>query len=304
MKILVTGDRGLVGSAIKEKLSVEILKRETNLLDEGLLLEEFKNIKPDVIIHCAAQVGGILGNLTRQGEFFYNNIRINTNVLETARLAGVPKVISLGSTCAYPENAEMPFKEHQLHLGEPYQTHFAYAYAKRMLEVQSRAYNEQYGLNYFCVISANIYGPNDKFDLIGGHVMPSLLLKGFLAKKQNKPFVVWGSGKANREFIFVHDVADILKKLAEIDVPKNISAINLSTSEQTSIKDVVSMITKALNFSGEVIFDSNYPDGQIYKSTDISLLKELIGPVQFTKIETGIQKTVQWLEQNYPNIRI
>ncbi len=299
--ILVTGSRGLIGSSLSSKSSVVCMDPNIDLLNEQEVLAEFKRTKPDVIIHCAAKVGGIMGNSGHQGEFFYENLKLNMNVLEAARVAGTKKVISIGSSCAYPEKATMPFQENQLHLGHPYNSHFAYAYAKRMLEIQSRAYNEQYDLNYTCVIPSNIYGPNDKFDLVGGHVMPSLLLKGMLAKKDNTPFTIWGTGAAYREFIFVEDVADILLDLANTSFSNSITAINISSGTEINLKSVVNTIAKELDFIGPIIYDDKYPDGQLHKTTSIELLKSIVSVKEFTPIEQGIRCTLDWLKKHYPN---
>lgn len=301
--IMITGANGLVGSAIMQKVEAIPISRNVPLTQLDTLINEFTKYKPSVVIHCAAKVGGILGNLNSQGEYFYKNMLMNINVLEACRLCGIKKVISFGSSCAYPESAVQPYSEDQLHLGEPYSAHFAYAYAKRMLSVQSKAYNEQYGVNYLCVIPSNIYGPNDKFDLNNGHVMPSLMLKCFLAKQTDTPFIVWGTGEAYREFIYVKDVATIIDKLIKEDIPSTIHTINLSAGIEYKLETVVKIIADKMGFTGDIIFDNTKPDGQIHKRTDITKLKKLIGNFNFTKLESGIEETLAWLSKNYPNIR-
>lgn len=301
--ILITGAYGLVGTALTKTLEAVPLNADIDLCNFYEVVGAFQALKPEVIIHCAAKVGGILGNLNQQGEFFYKNILINTNVLQAAYIANVKKVISFGSSCAYPENAPQPYKEIDLHNGEPYNAHFAYAYAKRMLSVQSKAYNEQYGFSNLCIIPSNIYGPNDKFDLNCGHVMPSLLLKCLLAKRQNTDFTVWGTGAGRREFIFVNDVAIIIKKLLESNIDNNIHTINVTTGKDHKLEDVVNIIVEVMNFKGKVIYDTNKPDGQLKKQTSIDLLRSIIGNIEFTNIKDGIQITSAWLEKNYPNVR-
>jgi len=148
------------------------------------------NLMPEYVIHTAGKIGGLLGNMNHKGQFFYENITINTNVLEAARVAKVEKVLSFLSTCIFPDNIKYPLTEDQIHNGEPHNSNYPYAYAKRMLDVQSRAYREQYGCNYVCVIPTNIYGPNDNFNLESGHVLPSLIHKCYLAKQNNEDFVI------------------------------------------------------------------------------------------------------------------
>jgi len=297
--ILVTGGSGLVGSAINA--NIKLSTNDVDLRDWKSTLSLFKHLKPNKVIHCAARVGGLGGNINHKGEFFYENIMINTNVLEACRQVGVKKVVSFLSTCVFPDDVEYPLTEKKIHLGEPHSSNYAYAYAKRMTEVQSRAYNEQYGTNYVCVIPTNIYGPNDNFDLENGHVLPSLIHKCYLAKKNNTDFKVWGSGTPLREFIYSEDVA----KLSEwiLDNYKEQEPIILSTSEEISIKDVVDIIVNKFNFKGKVIWQSDKPDGQFRKPSDNSKLKSYLPNFEFTPIEEGIEKTIKWFINNYEEIR-
>ena len=207
-KLLVTGGNGLVGSAINANIK---LGREYNLINPEETLKAFQLHKPTHVIHCAGKVGGLGDNMKYKGEYLYDNIMINTNVIESARKAGVTNLVSFLSTCVFPDNIEYPLTEKKIHLGEPHFSNYPYAYAKRMADIQIRAYREQYGVKYTSVIPCNIYGPNDNFSLEHGHVIPMLMHKLYLAQQRNKDFVVWGSGKPLREFIFSKDVA----KLAE-----------------------------------------------------------------------------------------
>ena len=207
MSLMVTGGSGLVGSAINA--DVKLSTRDVDLKSWHETISLFELLRPEKVIHCAARVGGLGGNMNHKGEFFYENIMINTNVLEACRQIGVKKVVSFLSTCVFPDDVEYPLTEKKIHLGEPHSSNYPYAYAKRMAEVQSRAYNEQYGTNYVCVIPTNIYGPNDNFSIDNGHVLPSLLHKCYLAKQNNTDLKVWGSGKPLREFIYSEDVAEL-----------------------------------------------------------------------------------------------
>jgi len=288
MKILVTGGNGLVGSAIKADIKIG---KEYDLSKHN----------PTHVIHCAAKVGGIGGNMKYKGEYYYNNIMINTNVIESARISGVTNLVAFLSTCIFPDNIDYPLTEKKIHLGEPHFSNYPYAYSKRMADIQIRAYREQYGLNYTSVIPSNIYGPNDNFSLKHGHVIPMLIHKLYLAQQNNTDFVVWGSGKPMREFIFSKDVA----KLAEWAVTEynDPEPIIFSTSEEISITDLVDILVKEFEFKGRVIFDNSKPDGQLRKPSDNNKLKSYLPNFKFTPIEDGIKETIHWFKQNYETTR-
>jgi GDP-L-fucose synthase len=297
-KLLVTGGNGLVGSSINSYVKVG---KEYNLIIPEETDKMFQFHKPTHVIHCAGKVGGVGGNMNHKGEYFYDNIMINTNVIEGARKSGVEKLVSFLSTCVFPDNVEYPLTESKIHLGEPHSSNYPYAYAKRMADIQIRAYREQYGLNYVSVIPTNIYGPNDNFSLTHGHVMPMLIHKLYLAQQNNTDFVVWGSGKPLREFIYSKDVA----KLSEwaVDNYNESEPIIFSTSDEISIIDLVDLLVKEFNFKGKVIFDSTKPDGQYRKPSDNSKLKSYLPDFKFTPIEEGIKETVKWFIDNYDKTR-
>jgi len=299
-KILVTGGRGLVGSEFIGDQYIKPTSKEYDLRNTDqtyrLMLKGF-----DSVIHCAAKVGGVGGNMTYKGEFFYDNIIMNTNVIEAARISGVKNLVAFLSTCVFPDKVEYPLTEKKIHLGPPHTSNDAYAYAKRMTDIQIKAYKEQYGLNYKSVIPSNIYGPNDNYDIINGHVLPSLIHKCFLARENNTPLTIWGSGKPLREFIFSRDVAKLTEWVLENyneDEP-----IILSTSEEISIMDIVDMIVELMNFKGEVIFDSTKPDGQFRKPSDNSKVKHYLPDFKFTPIYDGLKETIEYFEKNYNIIR-
>lgn len=302
---LVTGADGLVGYAIR-KLNptdtVYITRKDVDLSDFDKTRALFESIKPARIIHLAALVGGIGGNMIHSGEYFRNNIMINTNVLECARICGVKKLISFMSTCVFPDKCDYPLREKDLHSGPPHHSNFGYAYAKRMLEVQSSAYRKEWECDYIVAIPTNVYGPNDNFSLDEGHVLPSLIHKCFLAGKNKTPLVVWGSGKPLREFVFSDDIAKLsfwaLENYSE-DLP-----IIFSPGVEISIKDVVDIVVKKMKFKGEVILDTTKPDGQFRKPSDTSRFREYYPEFVFTPIEQGIEETVNWFVSNYPNLRM
>ena len=307
--ILVTGQSGLVGSQFKGDI-IALNSRVCDLRDPKAVDDIFsfytdkerqKEFAVDRVIHCAAKVGGLGDNMEHKGEFFYDNIMMNTNIIEACRKYGVKKLVTFLSTCIFPDNVEYPLTESKIHLGPPHSSNDAYAYAKRMADIQNRAYREQYGLNYISVIPTNIYGPNDNFNIEKGHVIPSLIHKCYLAKKNNTPFVVWGSGTPLREFIYSKDVAEITTWL--LDNYDESEPIILSTSEEISIKDVVNTIVKHMDFKGEVIFDLTKPDGQFRKPSDNSKLKKYLPDYKFTPFDIGIKETVKWFGEKYPNVR-
>jgi len=298
MKRLVTGGTGLVGSAIIADVKVG---RNYDLTNPEICDSMFNEHKPTHVIHCAAKVGGLGGNMNYKGEYFHDNIMINTNVIESARKAGVTNLVSFLSTCVFPDNIEYPLTEKKIHLGEPHFSNYPYAYAKRMADIQIRAYREQYGVKYTSVIPCNIYGPNDNFSLEHGHVIPMLMHKLYLAQQRNEDFVVWGSGKPLREFIFSKDVA----KLAEWALHNydESEPIIFSTSNEISIMDLVDLLVTEFEFKGKVIFDDSKPDGQFRKPSDNSKLKSYLPNFEFTSIEEGIKETVYWFQENYDRAR-
>ncbi len=296
---IVTGGTGLVGSAINT--GVKLSSKDVDLRDWKSTLSLFEDYKPKNVIHSAARVGGLGGNMNYKGEFYYDNIMMNTNVLEASRRVGVKKVVSFLSTCVFPDDVEYPLTEKKIHLGEPHSSNYPYAYAKRMLDIQSRAYKEQYGVNYISVIPTNIYGPKDNFSIDNGHVIPSLIHKCYLAKKLNTDFVVWGSGKPLREFIYSEDVARLTEWALENYNEEE--PIIFSTSDEISVGNVAEMIVYYIGFKGKLVFDDEKPDGQFRKPSDNSRLLSYLPDFKFTPIDEGIEKSVNWFVENYERAR-
>ncbi|MAW75277.1 MAG: GDP-fucose synthetase [Candidatus Marinimicrobia bacterium] len=296
---LITGGTGLVGSTINAK--IKLTSQDVNLLDYNSTLEYFKKLSPEKIIHCAAKVGGLGGNMNHYAEYYYQNIMINSNVLHIAYILGVKKVVSFLSTCIFPDKVIYPITEDQIHNGEPHSSNFAYAYAKRMLEVQSRSYNKQYKTNFVCVIPTNIYGPNDNFNLANGHVVPALIHKCYLAMINKTNLTVWGSGKPLREFIYSEDVG----KLSEWALKEynDEEPIIFSTMEEVTIEELVEIIIKHMGFNGKVIWDNEKPDGQFKKPASNKKLLSYLPNYKFISLYEGIGLTIDWFKKNYPNIR-
>jgi len=300
-KILVTGGSGLVGRCFTGDGFVGLSSKDGDLRNRQHVSLLLNKESYDGVIHCAAKVGGVLGNTKSPADYFYDNISINTNVIDEARLSGVNKLVFFSSTCVFPDKVEYPLTLDKIHLGPPHNSNYAYAYAKRMGQVQIQAYRKQYGVNYFSVIPCNIYGPGDFYNLEEGHVIPSLIHKMFLAHRNNEDFIVWGSGAPLREFIFSEDVAKITMELYRKYNGED--PVILSTSEEISIKDVVHTIAKIFGFKGNIKFDTTKPEGQFRKPSDNSILKSILPDFQFTPFEKGLEKSVNWFIENYPKIR-
>lgn len=302
--ILVTGGTGMIGAAVKNILPEAnfISSKDYNLLDESQTENMFQELKPDYVIHLAAKVGGVKANYDNLGNFFLENIRINTNVLECSRKHNVKKVISLLSTCVYPNNSVYPLTEEQINNGEPHYTNFAYAYAKRMLDVQSRAYRKQYGCNYVTAIPNNLFGENDYFDLKDSHVIPAIIRKIYEAKINDIPPVFWGDGTPLREFTYSKDLAEILLFLLEKYDEEN--PINIGNTEEYSILQVVNYVSKILDYRGEIIWDKTKLSGQFRKpSSNKKLIQLGWEKNSYTDFKLALKNTCEWFTMNYPNIR-
>jgi len=300
-KILVTGGYGLVGSEFNKPNFIPLSSSEVDLRNKFEVDTMLDTIKFDGIIHCAGKVGGVGGNMNNKGQFFYDNIMINTNVIESARVHGIKNLVAFLSTCVFPDKVEYPLTESKIHLGPPHFSNDAYAYAKRMSDVQIRAYKEQYDLNYKTVIPTNIYGPNDNYDIVNGHVIPSLIHKCYLARENNTDFEIWGSGNPLREFIFSKDIAKLTEWV--LDNYEENEPIILSTSEEISIKEVVGVITELMNYKGNVRWNTSKPDGQFRKPSDNSKIKNYLPDFKFTPLYEGLKETIEYFEKNYTIIR-
>jgi len=300
-KILVTGGTGLVGSRFIGDDYIKIGSKDINLLNQNSIEYLLADKDIDGIIHCAARVGGVKGNMTYPGEFTYENLKMNTGIIEEARKAGINKLIAFSSTCVFPDKVEYPLTPDKIHLGPPHSSNYGYAYAKRMAEIQMQSYREQYGVNYFSVIPCNIYGPADNYHLEDGHVLPSLIHKFHLADISGSDVTIWGSGSPLREFIFSEDVADLTRIL--FDNYKEGIPVIISSGKEISIKNVVEIIASEFNFKGKIIWDLDKPEGQFRKPSDNSIIRSIAPDFRFTPIEEGIHKAVTWFKDNYPNVR-
>ena len=306
MKVLITGGTGMVGSAFKnidtKHNLVLIGSSEQDLTDYQSAFSAINEHNPDAVIHLAARVGGVKGNSDYVADFYSDNIRINTNVLLAAHSLEVGKVLSLLSTCIYPDNAIYPLTEEQIHNGAPHQSNFGYAYAKRMLEVQSRAYRQQYGSNFITAVPNNLFGEHDNFDLENGHVIPSIIRKVYEAKQSGSDIVLWGDGTPLREFTYSKDLAKILLFLLE--KYDRIEPINVGNTNECSIKEIAMIIADILDYQGNIVWDTSKPKGQMRKPSDNSKLLNMgWNKEDYSDFRTSLEKTCQWFLDNYPNVR-
>ncbi len=295
-KIFVAGHKGMVGSAIVRKLTelgytniIRASKKELDLTNQMAVQTFFANEKPDYVFLSAAKVGGIKANKEMKGDFIYENLMIQSNVIKWSHQFGVKKLLFLGSSCIYPKMAPQPLKEEYLLTGELEPTNDAYAIAKIAGIKMCQSFNEQFGTNFISVMPTNLYGPNDNYDLNNSHVLPAMIRKFHEAKIEGKEFVeIWGSGTPMREFLYVDDLADACIYL--MNNYNSSEIVNIGTGKDISIKELAYLIKDVVGFKGDIYFNTEMPDGTPRKLMDVSRLKNL-GWEYKTKLTEGIQKT-------------
>lgn len=307
----------MVGSSICNKLSkqnknleiITIDKKYVNLINQNLVLNFFENYKFDIVINCAAKVGGIHSNNTYRADFIYENLQIQNNLIHSSYLTNVKKFLFLGSSCIYPKFAEQPIKEEYLLTSPLEHTNEPYAIAKIAGIKMCESYYKQYGSNFISVMPTNLYGPNDNFHPQNSHVLPGLLHRFHLAKINNEPYIqIWGTGKAKREFMHVDDMADaclhVLENLEAKDLyDQNISQINIGSGFEISISELAQKICKVVDYRGEIKFDLTKPDGTLRKLLDCSRLNRL-GYKPKIDIDCGLKSTYNWYLENQNKLKI
>ncbi|KAL0073654.1 hypothetical protein J3Q64DRAFT_1745390 [Phycomyces blakesleeanus] len=316
--ILVTGGSGLVGQAIKWVIEndtsaqfgkkkgetwVFLTSKDGDLRKEADTKAIFDKYKPTHVIHLAALVGGLFKNMKYKLDFLRENMLINDNVLEYSKRYEVKKVVSCLSTCVFPDKTTYPIDETMIHNGPPHESNFGYAYGKRMIDVQNRAYNEQYGCNFTSAVPTNVFGPHDNYGLEDSHVLPGLTHKCLLAKKNGTPFIVSGTGKPLRQFIYSRDLAKLfiwtLREYPEIDP----IILSVGEEDEVSIKDVADAIVKAIDFKGEYSFDTSRADGQFKKTASNEKLRKYLPDFKFTPFDVAVKESVEWFVANYDTCR-
>ena len=302
-RISVTGSKGFLGFHVMKKLrergcanifDADIDRYDLRQVDD--ILKMYKETKPDIVIHLAAKVGGIGANRERPGEFFFDNLLMGVQLMEIGRQQKLEKFVALGTICCYPKFTPVPFKEENLWDGYPEETNAPYGLAKKMLLVQSQSYRSQYGINSIFLMPVNLYGPRDNFDPAISHVIPALIKKCFDAIDSNsKQIVVWGTGKATREFLYVDDCAEGIV-LATEKYDKS-DPVNLGAGFEISIKDLANLIVKLTGFKGEIVWDTSQPDGQPRRSLDTSKAEKEFGFKAKVSFEEGLKKTIDWYRE-------
>lgn len=306
-KIYVSGHRGMVGTSLVGKLKesgfenlVLRTRAELDLLDQRAVMQFFQEEKPEYVFHLAAKVGGIVGNKTYPADFLYENVQINTNIINSAHITGVTKLLNFGSVCIYPINAEVPVKEESLLTGSLEKTNEAYAIAKITSLMHCRKLKEQYGKNFISVMPANLFGINDNFHTQNAHVVPMLMRRFHEAKLNNlSEVVVWGTGKPTRDFLFAEDLADGLIFL--MNNYDEVEHINIGPGIETSISDLAKYICDVVGFNGKLIFDTSKPDGTPRRYLDNRKITALGWSPKF-ELKEGLEKMYDWFVTNYPNL--
>ena len=299
-KVIVTGGAGFLGKFVVRKLDERGCKNifipiieEYDLRDVNVIKRMYASAKADIVIHLAATVGGIGANLGKPGSYFYDNLIMGIQLIEQARVNDIEKFVVIGTICAYPKFTPVPFREENLWNGYPDEVTGPYGLAKKMLLVQSQAYRQQYGFNSIFLLPVNLYGPGDNFDPKFSHVVPALIRKFYEAKiNDTGEVIVWGTGKATREFIYAEDCAEgIVKAAQSYDKPE---PVNIGTGIETPIKDLAEKIKDLIGYKGDVVWDSSKPDGQPRRCLDVSRAAKEFDFKAKTNFDVGLKNTVQW----------
>ena len=302
-RILLTGGAGFLGSHVNENLIRRGVSRRNIVIprSESSDLRVWENCKKaveniDLVVHLAARVGGIGFNQMNPATLFYDNIIMGTQLIEAARQEGVKKFVQVGTVCSYPKFSPIPFRERNLWNGYPEETNAPYGIAKKALLVMAQAYRKQYGFNVIYLIPVNLYGPRDNFDLEVSHVIPALIRKFTQAvNKKEKKVIVWGTGKASREFLYVEDAAEGIITAAE-KYDKS-EPVNLGTGEEITIRKLVYLIAEIVGFKGKIVWDTTRPDGQPRRTLETSRAKKEFGFEARTDLISGIKKTLNWYKK-------
>ncbi|MGD0167872.1 MAG: GDP-L-fucose synthase [Gaiellaceae bacterium] len=303
MKTVVTGGAGFLGTHVVSRLRAQGIEPYVPLIEDWDLTRErdverlFAETQPELVIHLAAEVGGIGANRANPGRYWYANLMMGAHILEQSRICGLEKLVLIGTICAYPKFAPIPFKEDDLWNGYPEETNAPYGIAKKTLLIGAQAYRQQYGLNAIYLLPVNLYGPGDNFDPESSHVIPALIRKMVEAKERGeRQVVLWGDGSPTREFLYVEDcAAGILLATERYQAPE---PVNLGTGREISIRDLAEMIAGLTGFDGEIVWDTSKPNGQPRRQLDTSRAKREFGFRASVTLRDGLARTIAWyLEQ-------
>jgi GDP-L-fucose synthase len=311
--VLVTGGSGLFGQAIKAVIDkdeqaagenwVFLSSKDGNMVDRAAVEKIFQKHKPTYVIHLAAKVGGLFHNMRKKVDFYRDNTLMNDNVMECCRIYGVKKLVSCLSTCIFPDKTTYPIDEKMVHDGAPHNSNLGYSVAKRMIDVLNHCYKDQYGSNFTSIIPTNIYGPHDNFAIEDGHVIPGLIHKCYMAKRDGTDLTIWGTGSPLRQFIYSADLAELtVWTLRKYDSVEPI-ILSVDESAEVPIKEVAEMIAEAMDFKGKVVCDTTKADGQHKKTASNKKLRTFRPEYKFTPIKEGIKESVDWFVANYETAR-
>lgn len=303
-RVVVTGGAGFLGGYVTDGLCKRGCKHilvpkieDYDLAKSEDIIRMYNDMKPDIVIHLAAVVGGIGANRQHPGEFFYKNLIMGVQLIEHARLRSIEKFVAIGTVCAYPKFTTVPFKEEDLWNGYPEETNAPYGLAKKMLLVQSQAYRVEYGFNSIFLLPVNLYGPGDNFDPAGSHVIPALIKKCVDAVETGADHIVcWGTGKVSREFIYAADAAEGILLAAELY--NGPGPVNIGAGFEITIKKLAEKIAKLTDFEGQIRWDSSKPDGQPRRCLDVSKAKKHFGFEAKTSFDEGLKATIDWYKAN------
>jgi len=308
-RVVVTGGAGFLGSYVTEGLRKRGCQNilvptieQYDLVREADICRMYDDMKPDIVIHLAAVVGGIGANREHPGEFFYKNLMMGVQHIEQGRLRNIEKFVAIGTVCAYPKFTPVPFKEDDLWNGYPEETNAPYGLAKKMLLVQSQAYRTQYGFNSIFLLPVNLYGPRDNFDPSSSHVIPALIKKCVAAVEAGDDHIVcWGTGQVSREFIYAADAAEGILLAAEHY--NGFEPVNIGAGFEIKIKDLAEKIAKLTGFEGEIRWDASKPDGQPRRCLDVSRAKQYFGFEAKTGFDEGLKETIDWYVQKQAGMK-
>ena len=308
-RVVVTGGAGFLGSFVVEQLRTKGCRqiivprsRDYDLVEMVAVRRLYADTTPDVLIHLAARVGGIGANQANPGRFFYENLMMGSQLIEIGRQRGLGKLVAIGTICAYPKFAPIPFQEDDIWAGYPEETNAPYGLAKKMMLVQSQAYRQQYGFNSIVLFPVNLYGPHDNFDLQTSHVIPALIRKCVEARDTGaSEIVLWGDGTPTREFLYVEDAAEgILLAAEQYDDSR---PLNLGTGEEISINGLATMIATEVGYTGRIAWDKTKPNGQPRRCLDVSRIKQTIGFQAKHTLRDGLKKTIAWFHAHREKLR-
>jgi len=309
-RIAVTGAGGFLGGFVLEQLArrgytniLPVRRKDYDLTHEADADRLYTDLRPDVVVHLAAEVGGIGANRENPGRYFFANMAMGLHLIEGARKHGVKKFVQTGTICAYPNLTPVPFKESDLWNGYPEITNAPYGIAKKSLLVMCQAYRQQYGLNAIYLLPVNLYGPRDNFDLRTSHIIPAIIRKCVEARDRgDKEIIAWGTGSASREFLYVEDCADgLVTAMERYDSPE---PMNLGNGKEVTIRQAIETIARLVGFTGKITWDATKPDGQPRRALDVTRAKREIDFEAKTSFEEGLRKTIDWFVKHRAEARL